>query len=328
MLHLVQVAAHGGLALEGWSQSQFETQTGQGRAQVVADRGEQGGALIDVALNPISHGHEGDGGGANLARAVRLEPGHGLATSEGFGRVGQTLDGADLITNEQDGDAHQQNGRHRQPQDEDMGLRRHRALAWGDDAQHPLRLLHLNVDIGGIAGGVEPVGAVQTRIQGLVQHPVHHADGAAAFFRRKGAPVLKHDGQGHGSFGAIGQLVQVRRAGVVLIAFDGPGDVAGQPFGQARGHRLPVGVEEDPGHRHLHHQHRQDDDQQRPAPERGRQAPLQKARPQIGGQKPHRLSREPAYSRRRAPSGDSAGSWDQLPACGADASPGRPRRGR
>ena len=328
MLHLVQIAAHGGLPLERRSQSQFETQTGQGGAQVVADRGEQGGTLIDVALNSVAHGHEGHGGGADLARAVRLEPGHGFAAPEGLCRVGQTLDGADLIADEQDGDAHQQDGRHRQPQDEDMGLGRHRTLARGDDAQHPLRLLDLDVDVGGIAGGVEPVGAVQTGVQGLVQHPVHDADGAAAFFGRKGAPILKHDGQGHRPLGAIGQLVQVRRAGVVLIAFDGPGDVAGQAFGQARGHRLPVGVEEDPGHRHLHDQHRQDDDQQRPAPQRGRQAPLQKARPQIGGQKPHRLSRGPAYSRHRAPSGDSAGSWGRPPACGAGASPARPRRGR
>ena len=50
----------------------------------------------------------------------------------------------------------------------------------------------------------------------------------------------------------------------------------------------------------LEEQKPQDDDQQRPAPERGRQAPLQESRPQICGQKPHRLSREPAYSRRRA----------------------------
>jgi hypothetical protein len=41
----------------------------------VADRGEQGGALIDVALNPVAHGHEGHGGGADLFVAYRRRPG-------------------------------------------------------------------------------------------------------------------------------------------------------------------------------------------------------------------------------------------------------------
>ena len=266
MFHLVQVAAHGGLTFERRGQRQFQTQTGQGRSQVVTDGGEQGGALIDVALNAVAHGHEGDGGGANLARAVRFEPGHRLAAPERLGRIGQPFDGPDLIADEQDGHAHQKHRRDRQPQDEDMGLGRYGPFARGDDAKHALRLLHLNVDIGGIARGVEPVGAVQTRIQRPVQHSVDHSDGAAPRLGRQGAAFLKHDGQGHGAFGPVGQLVQIGQGRVVLIALDRPGDVAGQPFRQTRGHGLPVGVEEDPGHRHLHHQHRQDDDQQRAAP--------------------------------------------------------------
>ena len=43
------------------------------------------------------------------------------------------------------------------------------------------------------------------------------------------------------------------------------GDLAGDAFGQAAGHGLPVFLEEGPGHRHLHHRHGQDDDQQGPS---------------------------------------------------------------
>ena len=102
-------------------------------------------------------------GGADLAGPVRLEPRARLAPPEGLGRLGQPFDGADLIADEQDRDRHQQHGGHHQPQHEDMGLGRHGPLARGDDPQHALRLLHLDVDIGRIAGGREPEGLVQPR---------------------------------------------------------------------------------------------------------------------------------------------------------------------
>lgn len=79
---------------------------------------------------------------ARTSRAVRLEPLVGLTPAEGLGGVGQPLYCADLIADEQDGDAHQQDGGDGQPQDKDVGLGGHGALARGDDAQHALGLLH------------------------------------------------------------------------------------------------------------------------------------------------------------------------------------------
>ncbi|MNY10724.1 hypothetical protein D3C86_1437140 [compost metagenome] len=100
MLHLVQIALHRLGPLERRGQGQFEAQTGQGRAQVVADRGQQGRALLDMALDAGAHVQEGAGGGPHLARAVGLEARHGLAPAKGLGGVGQTFDGAHLIADE------------------------------------------------------------------------------------------------------------------------------------------------------------------------------------------------------------------------------------
>ena len=49
---------------------QREFQAGERSAQVVADRGQQRGALLDRAVDPDAHGVEGGGGVAHLARAA------------------------------------------------------------------------------------------------------------------------------------------------------------------------------------------------------------------------------------------------------------------
>ena len=195
MLHLVEIALHRLGALERRSQRQFEAQPGQGGAQVVADRGEQGGALVDMALNPLPHGEEGVGGGADLARAMRFEMLARLAPAEGFGCVGQSFYGAHLVADEQDGDAHQQDGGDGQPEDEDVGLGGHSALARGDDPKHALGLLDADVDVGGIAGGVEPEGLVDTGGEGLLEGAIDHADGAAPVFLRQDVALAQLDRQ-------------------------------------------------------------------------------------------------------------------------------------
>ncbi|MNS93554.1 hypothetical protein D3C72_1277370 [compost metagenome] len=219
-----------------------------------------------MALDAGAHVQEGAGGGPHLARAVRLEARHAFPPAEGLGGVGQALDGAHLIADEQHRHAQQQDGRYGQPQDEDMGLGRHGPFARRDDAQHAAWLLHADVDIGGIAGGVVPEGLVQPRGQGLLQDTVDHADRPAPLFIGQDRSVLKRDGELHRPLGPVGDDGQVLRRRLVAIAFGRPGHVPGQALGQARGHGLPVGVEEGPGHGALHDQHRQDDDQQRPAP--------------------------------------------------------------
>jgi hypothetical protein len=287
MLHLVDVALHVVGALERRGQGQLQPQPGQGRAQVVADRGQQGRALLDMALDPVAHGQEGGRGLTHLARAVRLEPGLDLAAPEGFRRLGQPLDGADLVADEQDRHRHQQHRRQHQPQHEDMGLGRHRPLARRDDAQHTVGLLHLDVDIGGIAGRIEPEGLVQPGVQRLLQRAVDDADRTPPLFCRQGLVLDQGDGQLHRTLSPVGDDGQVLRRRIGAVAFGRPGDVAGQPVGQARGHPLPVGVEEGPGHRPLHDQDRRDDDQQRPPPKRRRHAALQEAAPDGEGREPH-----------------------------------------
>ena len=210
-----------------------------------------------------------------------------FATTEGLGRLGQPLDGPHLIADEQDGHPHQQDRGDGQPQDEDVGLGRHRPLARGDDPQHAMRLLHLDVDIGRVTRRIEPEGLVQPRRQRFLKGLVHHADGSTTLIPGQDVPLLEGDGKLHRALGTIRDRGQVRGGRCVAITFGRPGDVACQAFGQPCGHGLPVSVEEDPGHRYLHDQHRQYDDQQRSAPQRGRQPPLQESRPQAGGQNLH-----------------------------------------
>jgi hypothetical protein len=62
-----------GVRLLGSASGQGQLQAGERGAQVVAHRGQQGGALLDVALDAAAHGQEGGGGLAHLLGPVRLE---------------------------------------------------------------------------------------------------------------------------------------------------------------------------------------------------------------------------------------------------------------
>ena len=159
-LHLLQPRA-------GLGQRQFQLQAGEGGAQVVADRGQKGGALVDVALDARLHVEEGLGGLAHLARAVRPEARDLGPLAESLGGGGETLDGAHLVADEQYGDGGQQEGCARQPHDEGAGLGGEGAVAGRQHPQHPLWQLHPDVDIGRVAGGVVPEGPVQPLGQGV-----------------------------------------------------------------------------------------------------------------------------------------------------------------
>ena len=189
MLHLVEIAFHRLRALERRGKGQFESQSGQGRAQVVADRGQKRRTLVDMALDPFAHGKEGVGGRTHLACAMGLEIFAGLAPAEGLRGFGQSLDGAHLVADEQDGDAHQQDGSDRQPQDEDVGLGRHGPFARGNDAQYTLRLLHPDIDIGRVTGRIEPEGLVEAGREGLFEGAVDDPDRPASVLGRKGVTV-------------------------------------------------------------------------------------------------------------------------------------------
>ena len=287
MLHLVQVALHGRGSLEGRCEGQLQTQSGQGRAEIMADRGEQGGALVDVALDAVAHVHEGPRGGPDLARAVRLEPLTGLAPPEGFGGGGKTFNGPHLIADEQNGDRHQQHGGGQQPDDEDVRLGRHGPLARGDNAHDAVTDLDPDVDVVGVTGRIEPERAIKAGRKRGLKRPVDNAYGAAADVLGQGRGLLPGDGQGQGAFGPSGQGIKSLRRRVLRIGLDRPGDVSRQTFGQAGIHRLPVGVEEGPGDEYLHDQDRQDDDQQGPPPQGGRQPSLEEACPDRGREEFH-----------------------------------------
>ena len=111
MLHLVQVAAHGVLTLEGRRQRELQPQARERRAQVVAHRGQHGRALVDMALDAAAHFQEGVRGLAHLARTGGLEPVGVLAAAELFGGVGQPADRLHLVADEDDGYQRQYSGR-------------------------------------------------------------------------------------------------------------------------------------------------------------------------------------------------------------------------
>ena len=283
VLHLNEVLLHGLCGRSGLGKGEFKAQPGQGRAQVVADRGQQGRPLLDMPLDTSLHGQEGLGGLAHLAGAVRLE-GRGVpAPTEVVRRLGEALDGPDLVADEQKGDPGEDQGRRRHPAQEDQALGGHGALLGRQDPEDPTADLYPDVHIGRVAGGVEPDGGVDPRRQGLPERGVHRHQGVPAAGFRQGPVRLEGDGQAHGPLRAARRPRKASRGRIILVAFQGPGDVAGQAFRQPHGHRPPVGVEEDPGYRQLHEGDGQDDDQEGSPVERRRQAALDQPPPGVRG---------------------------------------------
>ena len=81
----------------------------------------------------------------------------------------QPLDGADLVADEQDGHARQQQGGAAQQPDEGVAARGEYPVSGRDDAQHPALDRHADVDIGGVAGGIDPEGLDQGVVHRLLQ---------------------------------------------------------------------------------------------------------------------------------------------------------------
>ncbi len=281
VLHLGHVAAHGADAFARPGQRQFQLEAREGGAQVVADRGQERRALVDVALDAALHSDEGVGRLAHLGGPVRTEVGHVDPAPERFGGGRQALDGAHLVPDEQHGHRREQQGGPRQPHDEGPGLGGHGPVAGRQHPQHPVRELDTDVDVGGVAGGVEPDRPVQALGQGPAEGAVHLSgeEGPPGLGGQRLAG-LEGQGQVHVALGLLLQAHEVDCAGIGLVALGQIGDVAGEAVGQAVGHRLPVRVEEGPGHRRLHQGDRQDDDQQGAAEQGARHQALQLARPE------------------------------------------------
>ncbi len=104
-LHLRQIGAAGGDFLIRRHQRQRQFEAGDGRAQIVADAGQQQGARGVVSANAVAHVDKGLGGVAHLARPARFEARRFAAAAESVGGGGEFLDRADLIAHEQQGKA-------------------------------------------------------------------------------------------------------------------------------------------------------------------------------------------------------------------------------
>ena len=98
MLHFLDVGLQRPHFLAVAGQRQFQLEAREHRAQVVADAGQHGRALLHVLADAVAHFDEGGGGLAHLARAAGREVGrHRAALAEGVGGFRQTQDRADLV---------------------------------------------------------------------------------------------------------------------------------------------------------------------------------------------------------------------------------------
>ena len=165
---------------------------------------------------------------AHLAGAVRLECRGVPAPTEIVRRLGEALDGPDLVADEEEGDPGEDQGRRRHPAQEDQALGGHGALLGRQNPEDPATDLYADVHIGRVAGGVEPERGVDPRRQGLPELGVHRRQGVPAAGLRQGPVRQEGDGQAHGPFRAARRPCQAGRGRIILVAFEGPGDVAGQ----------------------------------------------------------------------------------------------------
>ena len=98
---------------------------------------------------------------------------------------GQALDGPHLVADEEDGDAGEEHAGQRQPDDEDVAVGGEHPVLGRDDADHALRNLEPDVDVGGIARGVEPERPADALGERLGERAVHRPDqGRAAAARQ------------------------------------------------------------------------------------------------------------------------------------------------
>ncbi len=226
-----------------------------------------------MPLDARLHRQEGASGLAHLPRAVGSERGVD-PLAEGLGGRRQPLDRPHLVADEEDRDRGEQHAGAGQPQDENVAVGGEHPVLGGDDPNDALGHLQANIDIGWVAGGVEPERRFESLGQGLAQRTVDRADqGGTAAARQVGAR-LEGDRQPQG-LGLARQTIEARRTRIAPIFLEDEGDITGEAFGEVAVHALPLGVEEGVGDRDLHDRHRQDDDQQAAPEERRRDPPLE-----------------------------------------------------
>ena len=222
------------------------------------------------------------GGLADFPRPVGLEVGHLHPLAEGLRRRGQPLDRPDLVADEGDGQGRQHEGRPGQPHDEHVAPGREGPIPRGIDAQHPAPHLHPDLEEGGIAGGVEPEVLRQPVVdgiaQGLVEARQHPAAGMAG---GQGPARMIGQPQELGAFRPVGDVAEGHRRRIGLEGCHIPGNVTGEGLRQLGRHGLPIGFEEHPGHRDLHHRHWQDDDQEGAGKQRGGGPALEQPGPEM-----------------------------------------------
>ena len=124
VLHLVDVVLER-LDLRALAQQRkLQLEARQHGAQVVADAGQHGRALLDVVADAVAHLQERLRRLPHLARAARPEVGrNGPALAEGVGRLGKPQHGADLVAQEQDRDGQQDDRGAHHPDQEDVRVR-------------------------------------------------------------------------------------------------------------------------------------------------------------------------------------------------------------
>ena len=101
-----------------------------------------------------------------------------------------------------------------------MALGGEGAVAGRDYAQHALFQLHADVDIGRVAGGVEPEGLVDLVGERALDRPVHRAEQRIALEPGELRARLQGDREIERPFGPILQARQSLRRRIVLVAQD------------------------------------------------------------------------------------------------------------
>ena len=195
-------------------------------------------------------------------------------------------------------------------------------LAHGDEAQHAGPGLDANIDIGGIARGIEPDLIVHGRRQRPAQGAIKRAEKGRSPGGRQALAFAEIDRELHVAVSRIGER---RKRRIVLARgleqFRHDGDIAGDAFGQAAGHRFPMLFEKRPGDQPLHDSHGHHEDQQGPAKQAFRQISFQRSQCALSPD-PRILLRRSACIPHRVWSVNEPVGADRLPACGADASSG------
>ena len=268
-------------------------------AQVVADAGEHGGALLDLPLDALLHVVEGDRRLPHLAGASRRKAGHGATLAEIVDCRRQPQDRPDLVAQEDDGNGEQYHrGRHHPP-DEDDRIGDVGFGAGRKHAQHIVVELDADLDQARAADGVDPERLADLAADLLAEHPVQRREERLGADRRQRLRRQHGDVEAHALTGDAGDGGEV---GILRIAVedihDGR-DLADHGGRELVGDQLPVALHEDEADQRLEQHHGRDDDDERAGEQALGQDRVGRPRhlPPAGAQAAHRGC--PGVDRRR-----------------------------